>query len=597
MRSRFRSLAFLALGSLVCACSSGSDGDPSITLAATDAASQEIVSFVVELEGVALRRASGEVLQLLPEPIPVDFATLTDLSRVLNLTSVPAGRYVEASITLDLTGASVYLLGQTTPAAVLDGDGLPFSGPITLPIQIGGALRAANGRNHLLELDFDLDQSVVVDLGANEVRVEPTLVIRVDRSDPKELALGGELRGVELNRRRFRIALESPGPNPSLLIAIEIDGNTVFQIDGVPSRGMAGLSALAALPLNSWVQAFGSADPSSSEIDAFTVEAGSGSYNGGTDIVEGHVIGRTGGAGADPTLLVLGHSNNASHTVFQFNQTFTVSADFTDTKVVRRGSFQVFDTDDVNVGQRVRVFGALGGLTLDARLPTDVIRLQPTRVKGFAADAPQAGTLVIDLTRVDLRLDTAFTWSEGGSTPPDPDALELDVGNLGNGLGIVAGTPVEALGFFTPVDDAGEDLEAATLVNRERETSLLAIHDRTDGFTVATTVLPTELEFVITGAAGAGEFALVDQGFLGAMPLPASPAPTVVPANPLRLGYYALRDRVTGTATVYLDFSEFAQALDQALGQGAVLFNFGATGTYDATANALAANVIGCVLD
>ncbi len=62
----------------------------------------------------------------------------------------------------------------------------------------------------------------------------------------------------------------------------------------------------------------------------------------------------------------------------------------------------------------------------------------------------------------------------------------------------------------------------------------------------------------------------------------------MVPANPLGLGTFSLRDRVTGTAAVYLFFDNFAAALDAALAQG---------GTYDAGTNAIAVGVVGVVLD
>ena len=135
------------------------------------------------------------------------------------------------------------------------------------------------------------------------------------------------------------------------------------------------------------------------------------------------MIGRNGGAGADATLTVLGHSNDAAHTSFQFDTSFAVAASFANSKVVRRGYPIAFDLDDVNVGQRVRVFGALSGTNLDATGASAVLRMQPTRVYGHAAGAPSAGALEIALSRVDLRPQTAFAWNRVRGDLARPGAL------------------------------------------------------------------------------------------------------------------------------------------------------------------------------
>ncbi len=598
-----RTLVFLlALGGAGlgagCGSSSSADLGSSVTLAATDAASDEIASFVVRIASVELARSDGLEIDVLPEPFLVDFAALEDVSRVLNLTVVPPGTYDSATVTLDLTDASVVLVGKSVAATVRNGDGASFDVPLELPVQLGGALVVALRENRVLELDFDLDQSVDVDWAANEVRVEPGLVVRVDPAQPKELALGGSYRVADVFLQRFWLAIETSPTNPNLLVPVEVDANTVFQIDGVPIQGMSGFLDLVAHLPGTWVQVFGSADPDAALIRATTVEVGAGTYNGGSDIVEGHIVARSGGPGSSPTLTVLGHSNNAIHTVFLYDRPFTVTTDVVNTKVVRRGSALMFDTDDLNVGQRVRVFGALDqpSLTIAANTATDVIRLQPTRAKGYALGAPNMGGLEVDLERVDKRGESVFSWLDGGISQPDPDMLQVWVGTLGDTLAIDVGTPVEALGFFSGVDDNDEDFAADALVNRALERWLVAIHDRSGGFVVVPAIAVDEVRFTITGTIGADELALVDSGFAGASGLPSVPDPRFVPANPAGLGFYSTRDRVTGDSATFTQFANFAAALDQMLLGGAVVYNFGASGVYDVGMNEMAANVISVVV-
>jgi hypothetical protein len=157
----------------------------------------------------------------------------------------------------------------------------------------------------------------------------------VNRKDAKEHAVGGDLRTVVLGKDLFRIGLEALPGDPIPVVEVHIGPGTVFQVNGQCVLGAAGLAAIDALPPNTWVQAFGSVDTSSQRFTATSVEAGTGSYNGGNDIVEGVIVGRTGGAGADAVLTVEGQSSNSGHTSLQFNLTYTVNTSFANTKVVR----------------------------------------------------------------------------------------------------------------------------------------------------------------------------------------------------------------------------------------------------------------------
>ncbi len=570
-------------------------GQGTVTLALTDAASDDLASFCVDIKAVTLTRSLGDDVGVLPEPIRVDLVTLTEVSQILNVASVPIASYTAAEVTFDFTNAEAYLVGSALPATILDGDGNALTGCVTLPINVANSIAATAGRNRVLELDFDLDQSVRADTGANSVFVEPAIVLRVDRTDPKEIIVGGEINSVDTGAGTIAMELQTLTGQRITDIDVTVTGSTVYQVDGTPFTGSGGLAAVAALPAGTWIQLYGAVNLFQAEVAAVYVEAGVGTYNGGSDIIQGHVVQRIGGAGADATLTVLGHSNNAAHTQFLFNTLFTVNTSFSNTTVVRRAGTTPFDTDDMNVGSQVRLFGSLSGTTLDMTSAPSVARLQITRALGFANSAPAAGSLELDLVRIDLRDESAFTWTDGGPTPADPTMFQATTGSLTTGLGIATSTAVELRGFFPAVDDAGDDFTALSASNRDNAPSLLLIADRTGGMNVTPTVAGGELSFAFSGAAVVGELAVIDRGFVGVTPVPTTPA-LVLERNPI-LGIYAFRIRQTDQVALFLNYDDFLTALGTALGQGADVYNLGALGNYDSMTNTLTAGLLLVALD
>ena len=157
----------------------------------------------------------------------------------------------------------------------------------------------------------------------------------------------------------------------------------------------------------------------------------------------------------------------------------------------------------------------------------------------------------------------------------------------------MAGKPVEALGFFTAADDAGTvDFTASTLANRDLIPSLFLLRDRANGLTVTPTTAATHIDFAFSGAAGALEKAVVDQGFAGQVDV-TGPGLSVVPVG-LGVGLYTIRDRTLNTFALYLTFSGFSQAVQTKLGS-ATLFNFGAVGIYDSTQDEIASALASAV--
>ncbi len=567
-----------------------------VSVAITDAASNDIVVFEVDVTGIQLKRVSGATVSVLSTTARVDLASLVDTSNLLASSRVPIGAYTSATITLDLSNARCLLVGKTTTATLRDANGVALTGTITVPLQLGSPFTVASTAHRLLELDFDIDQSFVVDMVGNSVALEPAFVLRVDPTLPRQIVAVGTLTSVDTVGSTFLGNVRALGGSVISTVLFQASGATVFQIDGVPSTGSAGLTALSGLPVDAPIQCFGSVAPTTARFNVLYVEAGVGTYNGGTDVIEGHIVGRTGGAGSDAVFEVLGFSSNPAHTTFLYATTFLVNTSFTDTHVVRRGSASAFDVDDLSVGQLVRVFGTLSGTTMSANTTTSVIRMQPTRVFGPAAGAPAGTTLTLDLARVDLLADTVFDWADGGFTPVDPNALVANVGALGVGLGINSTSSVTAIGYFSGISDSGPDFTATALVNQSTAASLLFVRNRPGlGLNVLTTANASQIQLNVSGVAATGEVAIVDRGFLGSIPLPTAPTPTVT--HPAVNGFYSLRDRTNQTVRIFTRFSDFSSALQSDIVQGATLVQLGAVGAYTQGINTLDATVAAAVVE
>ena len=569
-----------------------------VTLAVTDAPSDELAAFVVDVESFRLQRVGGAVTSVLTSPVAVDLAALSDLSQLLKVVTVPAGTYVAAEVTFDFTDASVVLNGQTAPATVLDADGDPLTGSVVLPIQLpSGSLSVGVGKNALLELDVDLDQSMVVDAGLNTVWIEPVLVLRVDPLAPKQLFAVGTLVAADSAAGTFSVQVETFGGAPAGTLEFTSQTSTVYHVDGGAELGAAGLTALAAKPVGTATQVACTLAPNDPVFVAGTVAAGTGTTAGGSDLVDGWVLARSAGAGGSPALTVRGYSLDSTLTTLQFGADFTVTTTFGTTNVLVPGTVLPLDLDDVNVGQRVRVFGALAGTALDATTANDVITLLPSRAFGLAAGAPLAGTQTLDLTRIGPILESEFTWADSGTVPTDPLALTATVGGLGSGLSIGAATPIEVSGYFTAVDAAGDDLLAINLSNLEQAPSLVFVRDLVGGgLDLDVTALTALVQLSVTGTALTGETAVVDQGFAGSLPLPSSPTPALQPQG-AGTGLFLVFDSVLGTTRMHFTFGAFAADLASSIAGGAHVRHVAGLGTWDGATNRLSTSLASAGLE
>lgn len=567
---------------------SGTGGDEmgSVQIAVTDAATDEIDRFEVDVVSIHLVRNDGAMTSALPLSTRVDFAELVGLAELVNAASVPMGTYVEARITLDFSSATVHIVGAASDATVLDGTGSPFGAPVSVNVQLSvlNRLVVAPGETRIFTLDLDLNASTAVDVPGNTVQVSPIIVADVDLSRPRAHRIRGPLESVDTTEDSFVLAVR---PSDAVVmdfgaVRVTTDAATFFEIDGVPFQGGAGIDEMANLTAFTAVVAVGEFDGQGTFV-AEEVLAGSSVAGGTLDVATGLVVARAG-----DTLTLRGARLDRAAGVVTFNEDVTIPVDPVTTRVVRQVSTAALTTDAISVGQRIVVFGTLDpGAPAPAFAQSDWVRLIRTGISG-TVNTVAAGSLEVDVARIGLREigDFDFT-STGAVTDSNPLAYEIDTGAL-DLSGLAAGDPVRVLGFVTPFGSAQPDFEALSVSDLSR-TSLMGVVWASDSTSQFSSLSDSRIDLDLTDAMLVHH---VDRA--GALTdLTGLPSPAVLPAG--TLGLYAIFDQ--GNVSLFSSFAGFVLNLQAHTSTGGTVQRLAALGAFDDATGELAATVVVVVLN
>ena len=551
-------LALTLLAFALAGCKSGGGSDPAtgeLSLLLTDAASDELDQFEVEVSNIVFTKANGNTVSVMPRSTRIDFVALQSLNELVAGLTLEAGSYRSVALVLDFADAAVVISGQATPAAVVDENGSAITGAIDVKVEFPAGSRPVVGaaRHNLFVLDLELDQSVAVDAGNNRVTFTPVMRAEIDPSNPRPVVTTGFLHSLDIDARSFVVERRAIDNSVLGTFTVQTHGSTVFQLDGVLGAGAPGLGGLAA-HIGQRVFVQGTMSSATRVLDAVAVESGHGVPGNGQDWVIGHVVARSGGAGSDPVLTVLGRSRDVSSGTRNYNTAHTVNLAMANTKVARRGAGNSLDTDAVNVGQRVWIFGTLSGTTLDASTTTGVARMLETHIFGIATGAPVNNVVTVDLVRFGLRAETAFNFTVSSQVQADPDNFEIGIGGLGTS-GITTGSKLHATGWISGVGAAQPDATAASVVNRSTTARIMWCHwappssTAVDGSSAAgTVVLDVSAAVIRTVGDGFGPYTLTPQ-----------PAPSLVPLA--GFGFYRIIEN--GSIEANLSFAAFRDSLLQ----------------------------------
>jgi hypothetical protein len=447
----------------------------------TDAAGS-FLSYIVTLTSLQLQTASGASVETLPAATKVDFTKLVNLTEILSAGQIPAADYVSAQLTLSFANAQITAddgNGNAVTLSPVDSKGNALTGTLTVSVMLDNKnqLVITPGNTGRLAFDFNLAASNMVNLTAMTVQVAPTLVATVVPSDTKQVRVRGQLASVSAAQNDFVLNVQ-PFTEQSVTagqVTAQVGATTTYQINGKAYVGMAGLTALAGLPANTMVAAFGSLQTGTTPtFTASSILAGTSLENPSQDKISGTVIGRS-----QNTLTVRGATWTKSDGDFDFERadvTVTVGAN---TSVTEEGQMGTFTAANISVGQHVDVFGmatqgANGAVTVDAT--AGQVQLDITPLWGTVT-AMATGSLTLNLQSLDGLPPSAFTFAgTGTNTAADAvaTAYVVNTGTLSQ-AGLAANGPARAFGFVTPFGKAPPDFTAASIENFAAVTADLVV--------------------------------------------------------------------------------------------------------------------------
>lgn len=251
------------------------------------------LTYRVGVVSIQVQNSNGRrMAQILPSSTTVDLAQLVNLSEVVGESTVTAGNFTEAVVTLDYSAAQiVYDDGSIDGVALtpLGASGQAL-GQVTLTLYLdpSNGLSIARKSSARLSLEFNLAASNIVNLAQKTVTVTPLMAASASQLDTKTVRVQGPLSGVTQSSTSgsnttggftsgivpFDFGVSSAGS-----LGITPSTVTTFEINGVPSIGAGGLTQLAALSPGTMTVSFGTLTTSTS-----------GGTTGGTSSTGGTLI-------------------------------------------------------------------------------------------------------------------------------------------------------------------------------------------------------------------------------------------------------------------------------------------------------------------
>ena len=605
-RSLLRLLTAFTLGAAVAlglsGCKNATDEEGVVAIGLTDTPG-DFLTYTVDVTSLTLIKADNTtVVQTLPQRTRIDFAQIVDLTEFIAGATIPAGTYLSATLNVDYTNADI---------RVDDGSGAPVPVPLanirdsqgvqartlsmTVKLDPARPLVIAPLVSSLLDLDFNLAASNLVNMSGPIVTVTPLVVADVNPDAPKPHRIRGPLDGVNTQTGSFTLILRPfnllQGDHGR--VAFFTDSNTTFEIDQTSFQGSAGLSALAAKSQLTATVAVGTLDLATRRFIATEVLAGSSVSFGTSEVLTGNVIARN-----NNILTVQGAEIARSDGTLRFQDTISVTVANT-TKVVSQKISPgpqiaiVPDISSISVGQRVTVFGTLNpaGTSMDAS--AGLVRLLITQLNGHANSVP-AGNLIMTLDRIDGRPIGLFNFAGTGPTSNDANPNSYQVATVALDLsGIAAATPLKVRGFVRPFGQATatNDFSAITLIDVTNAPATLVV-----GWPVlepAPFQLPFAANRIVVNLTSVG---LLHDVFRGGVdtPLSTNDKPTVQALNPAR-GLFVVG--IDGTVTVYTRMSSYQAALLAELTAGRKARSFvAAGGTYVDSTKTLTSSLMATAL-
>lgn len=576
----------LVTAGMLSGCGGDNNNEPSQVIVGLTDAPGDFLKYSVGVKSLTLTRANGAIVSVLPNSATVDFTQYTEMTEFFTVATVPSGRYVKATMTLDYSNASIQVEknGVATDAVARDNNGdLITTLEVNVTLSNANSLVIAPGVPSHLALDFDLASSNSVDLTPTTpiVTVTPTLVADVQLNDSRQHIVRGLLGNVNPSAGTFNLTLRPLFAAVGNFGSVQIytDDNTSFEINGQSYTGSSGLSELTSASPNSWVLVEGHFNTATKRFEATEVHAGSSVAINGQDVVTGVVLARSG-----DIITVNAGSIVRSDGGLIFNKNITADLALV-TEVTRQlDPLGIYDKSAISVGQRVRLIGELNPdatvITLSASFKP---RLLVTQISGTVVG--DGNELVIKLQRITGRPVSLFTFTGTGTasgTDADPANYQVDRDALVLGT-LAAGTPVKVRGFVTAFGSAAPDFTAITIIDASAVPATLVVNFLPASAT-ALSLSDTQISLNMTQT---GIAPLHHVWRLGIATDLANTTP-VIQANTAGTGLFVINNN--GTLFVYGNFSSFSAAATSQISGNIKVRKVSAWGSYSDSSNTLTAN-------
>ena len=260
--------ALLSVSSIIglCSCGGGSgapaggagaQGTANVFTVGTDAPLQGVVSCQMTVSGVTLNDASGNSVSVLNNPAVVDFAQLSGLHQLIDLSSVPTDTYVSATVTL--ANPSIGFIDTTqNPPTITTVNGT--LSPATVTVNFPSQFMLTDSQMVGLRMEFDLHQSLETDGNGNITgTVDPVFHMQLLGADDSSVSIDDFMAGVvSTSGDSFMVQ----GPKGRQW-TVQTNANTIFDDPSI---------TISQYTTQTIVAVTGSLDPVSKDIDASEVE-------------------------------------------------------------------------------------------------------------------------------------------------------------------------------------------------------------------------------------------------------------------------------------------------------------------------------------
>jgi len=243
-------------------------GQASVFTVDTDAPLPSIVSCEVNVTGINLNNG-GTPVSVLAQPAIVDFAQLSGLHQLLDLTAVPTGTYTSATITI-ASPVIGYLNTSVTPPTVSTINGTLTQSSVT--VNFTQPVVVTNADLFGLRMEFDLRQSLQTDMNGQVTgTVNPVFEVALLNSTDAQVSIDDFHGGVVGVTGPNSFTIQGPHGRQW---TVETSASTMMDDPNTP---------ISAFTTTTIVEVSGTLDPVSHDIMASEVEvvSNNGFYLGG----------------------------------------------------------------------------------------------------------------------------------------------------------------------------------------------------------------------------------------------------------------------------------------------------------------------------